>query len=76
MAITTDHRLFSIFNPALNGRVDRLINKQRPPDRGKDPVAQGADLRITIDPALELGAEGGDQHGGQLIFQRCSLSWC
>ena len=32
----------------------------------------GVSIATVIDLAPELGADGGDQHGGQLIFQRCS----
>ena len=36
----------------------------------------GVSIATVIDVASELSADGGggDQHGGQLMFQRCSLS--
>ncbi len=37
-----------------------------------DPVAGVVSIATMIDVASELGADGGDQHGGQLIFQHCS----
>ena len=37
-----------------------------------DPVAGAVSIATGIEVAPELAADGGDQHGGQLIFQRCS----
>ncbi len=41
---------------------------------GKDPVAGGVSIVTGIEVAPELDADGGDQHGGQLMVQRCSRS--
>ena len=39
---------------------------------GNDPVAGAVSIATVIDVAPQLGADGVDQHGGQLIIQRCS----